>query len=87
MRGFHITLWIVPILAGCATTSDGGGGVKEVSPRVKEVSPGTYSVPVSRSSSVMFGGTEGVSAAVSEAGNIATQRDRSLLFSRTRATS
>ena len=80
MRGFHITLWIVPILAGCATTSDGGGGVKEVSPGVKEVSPGTYSVPVSRSSSVMFGGTEGVSAAVSEAGQYCHSKGQKLVI-------
>jgi hypothetical protein len=73
MRGFHITLWIVPILAGCATTSDGGGGVKEVS-------PGTYSVPVSRSSSVMFGGTEGVSAAVSEAGQYCHSKGQKLVI-------
>ena len=54
--------------------------MKEVSPRVKEVSPGTYSVPVSRSSSVMFGGTEGVSAAVSEAGQYCHSKGQKLVI-------
>ena len=72
-RGVHIALWVLPILAGCATTSDGGGGVKEVS-------PGTYSIGVSRSSSVMFGGTEGVKAAVDEAGKYCHSKGQKLVI-------
>ena len=45
MRGIHITLWIAPVLAGCATTSDAG--------QVKEVSPGTYSVGVTHGLSLI----------------------------------
>jgi len=73
MRGVHIALWVLPILAGCATTSDSGGGVKEVS-------PGTYSIGVSRSSSVMFGGTEGVKAAVDEAGKYCHSKGQKLVI-------
>lgn len=51
----------MPLLVGCATTSDVG--------QVKEVSPGTYSIGVARGgSSVMFGGTEGATDAVGQAG-------------------
>jgi len=73
MRGVHIALWVLPILAGCATTSDSGGGVKELS-------PGTYSIGVSRSSSVMFGGTEGVKAAVDEAGKYCHSKGQKLVI-------
>ena len=56
-----MSIVVVAALVGCATSSSNVG-------QVQEVSPGTYSIGVSRSSSVMFGGTEGVTAAVSEAG-------------------
>ena len=72
MRGARIILWIVPILAGCATTSDGG--------QVKEVSPGTYSIGVSQSSTVMFGGTEGMKAAVDEAGKYCHAKGQKLVI-------
>jgi hypothetical protein len=73
MRGVRITLWIVPILAGCATTSDVG--------QVKEVSPGTYSIGLARgSSSVVFGGTEGAKDAVAQAGQFCHEKGQKLVI-------
>ena len=74
MRGVRITLWIVPILVGCATTSDVG--------QVKEVAPGTYKVGVARgSSSVLFGGgTEATNAAVDQAGQYCHSKGQKLII-------
>jgi hypothetical protein len=73
MRGSHIILWILPVLVGCATTSDVG--------QVKEVAPGTYSVAVARgTSSVMFGGTEGATEAVSQAGQFCHAKGQKLVI-------
>jgi hypothetical protein len=73
VRGACTTLWIVPILVGCATTSDVG--------QVKEVSPGTYSIGVSRaSSSVMFGGAEGSKEAVAQAGQFCHEKGQKLVI-------
>ena len=73
MREVHITLWIVPVLAGCATTSDAG--------QVKEVSPGTYSIGVAHGSfSVAFGGTEGAKEAVDRAGRFCHAKGQKLVI-------
>jgi hypothetical protein len=73
MRGVCITLWIVPILVGCATTSDLG--------QVKEVEPGTYKVGVARgSSSVLFGGTEATTVAVDQAGQYCHSKGQKLII-------
>ena len=73
MRGVCIPLWIVPILVGCATTSDVG--------QVKEVAPGTYKVGVARgSSSVLFGGTEATNAAVDQAGQYCHSKGQKLII-------
>jgi hypothetical protein len=70
MRGVRITLWIVPILVGCATTSDVG--------QVKEVAPGTYRVGVARGS--LFGGTEATNAAVDQAGQYCHSKGQKLII-------
>ncbi len=73
MRATWTALWIVPVLAGCATTSDVG--------QVKEVSPGTYSIAVARgSSSTVFGGTEGAKDAVSQAGQYCHAKGQKLVI-------
>jgi hypothetical protein len=73
VRGAYISLWIVPLLAGCATTSDAG--------QVKEVSPGTYSIGVAHgSSSVAFGGTEGAKEGVDRAGQFCHAKGQKLVI-------
>ena len=73
MRRVRVALWIVSLLAGCATSLD-------VS-QVKEVSPGTYSIGVARgSSSVMFGGTEGSTEAVARAGQFCRAKGQKLVI-------
>ena len=62
-------------LVGCATSS-----TSSTIGQVQEVAPGTYSIGVSRSSSVMFGGTEGVKAAVDEAGKYCHSKGQKLVI-------
>jgi hypothetical protein len=68
-----MSIVVVAALVGCATSSSNVG-------QVQEVSPGTYSIGVSRSSSVMFGGTEGVKVAVDEAGKYCHSKGQKLVI-------
>jgi hypothetical protein len=72
----HLVLWIVPILAGCATTTSDVG-------QVKEVAPGIYWIGVGRgvgSSVLIGGGTEAVNAAVEQAGQYCHSKGQKLVI-------
>jgi hypothetical protein len=71
----HLVLWIVPILAGCATTTSDVG-------QVKEVAPGTYRIGVARggSSVLIGGGTEATNAAVEQAGQYCHSKGQKLII-------
>ena len=75
VRDTLMSLIVLGALVGCATSS-----TSSTIGQVQEVAPGTYSIGVSRSSSVMFGGTEGVKAAVDEAGKYCHSKGQKLVI-------
>jgi hypothetical protein len=74
MSTARLLLAFLPALVGCATTSSDVG-------QVREVAPGTYKVGVARgTSSVVFGGTEAVNAAVDQAGKYCHAKGQKLVI-------
>jgi len=75
----HLILGIVPILAGCATTTTAEVG------QVREVAPGTYKIGVaSGAGSTLFRSHEAADAAIDQAGQYCHSKGQKLLILPTR---
>ena len=69
----YLAVWIVLVLAACATTSDVG--------KVKEIEAGTYRIGVGAAgNSVLIAGNEATNAAVEQAGQYCRAKGQKLII-------
>ncbi|HET9574733.1 MAG TPA: hypothetical protein VFP29_13535 [Methyloceanibacter sp.] len=73
MSNPYLAVWIVLVLAGCATSSDVG--------KVKEIEAGTYRIGVGAAgNSVLIAGNEATNAAVEQAGQYCRAKGQKLII-------